>query len=192
MGSKGSKPAVIYQDREVKVEVESDESKQYKKLLKADNQLDKIKSEISGLAPLITNGYKAQCGSSETALIIRYEGLTDTRVIADNISKLFPNHPCKAVLVETATAMFDTVNSTKEIRDAVKWEKTVLKKRIDDKVYGFELQYKVRYLDELKGRVPGFKTKETLLLVAYKSAHYVMDERPEDYPSQDQLDAITM
>lgn len=192
MGSKGSKPAVIYQDREVKVEVESDESKQYKKLLKADNQLDKIKSEISGLAPLITNGYKAQCGSSETALIIRYEGLTDTRVIADNISKLFPNHPCKAVLVETATAMFDTVNSTKEIRDAVKWEKTVLKKRIDDKVYGFELQYKVRYLDELKGRMPGFKTNETLLLVAYKSAHYVMDERPEDYPSQDQLDAITM
>ena len=192
MGSGESKPAVVYQDREVKVEVESEESKEYKKLLKADNQLNKIKSEISGLAPLITSGYKTQCGFSETALIVRYEGLTDIGVIADNISQLFPKHPCKAVLVETATAMFDTVNSTKEIRDAVKWEKTVLKKRIDDKVFGFELQYKVRYLDELKGRIPGFKTNETLLLVAYKSAYYVMDERPEDYPSQDQLDAITM
>lgn len=69
--------------------------------------------------------------------------------------------------------------------------KDVVYKTVKDKVYGIELQYKVRFLDQLKG-VYGFRSNETTLLVAYKSAVYVMDAKPEDFPDEDELAALTM
>lgn len=186
-----TKTEIRYVDREVKVEVESEESKEYKKLLQVEKQLEKIQQEISCLDPVITAGIKVNCGSTEAALIVRYGGEIRKEVIAANIEELFPDHPCKEALVKTAATMLKTIKSTKEIRDILKWEKTVVHKTVKDKVYGIELQYKVRFLDQLKG-VYGFRSNETTLLVAYKSAVYVMDAKPEDFPDEDKLAALTM
>ena len=72
MGGSLSKSEIVYKDREVpvKVEVESEQSKEYKKLLQADKQLEKIQQEISGLKPVITEGYRSHCGSSEAAVVV--------------------------------------------------------------------------------------------------------------------------
>ena len=194
MGGSLSKSLIVYKDCEVpvKVEVESEQSKEYKKLLQADKQLEKIQQEISGLKPVITGGYRSQCGSSEAAVVVRYDGDINKGVIASNIEELFPDNPCKDELIKTATSILRTVKTTKEIRDVLKWEKAVVRKKINQKVYGMELQYKIRFLDELKGMVPGFRSNETTLLVAYKSALYVMDEDPEDFPDAEELAAIKM
>uniref|UniRef100_A0A1X7U7C8 Uncharacterized protein n=1 Tax=Amphimedon queenslandica TaxID=400682 RepID=A0A1X7U7C8_AMPQE len=193
MGGSQSKVEVVYKPHvvPVKVEVESEQSKKYRKLLQADKQLEKIQQEIACLDPVIT-GYRSQCGSSEAAVIVQYEGDIDKDTIASNIEVLFPNNPCKNELIETATSMLMTIKTTDEIRDVLKWEKRTLYKTVEGKVFGFELQYKIKYFDELKGRVYGFRSNETTLLVAYKSALYVMDEDPEDFPDSEQLKAIKM
>lgn len=193
MGGLLSTVEVVYRNREVRmVEVESEESKEYRKLLQADKQLEKIQQEIACLDPVITEGYRSQCGSNEAAVVVRYAGDIDRGIIAFNIEELFPDNPCKDALIKTATSMLRTVKTTKEIRDVLKWEKRTMYKTEKGKVFGFELQYKIRYLDELKGKVYGFRSNEITLLVAYKSALYVMDKDPEDFPDADELAAIKM
>uniref|UniRef100_A0A1X7V6T1 Uncharacterized protein n=1 Tax=Amphimedon queenslandica TaxID=400682 RepID=A0A1X7V6T1_AMPQE len=187
-----SSTEIVYRDREIKVEVESEQSKQYRKMLQVDNQLEKIREEVSCLNPVITEGIKSGIKSNDSAVIVRHDGSTDRDAIVQNVEKFFPSNPCKNELVKSATNLLELINATRGVHDLLKWEKLVVYKKVKGNVYGFELQYKVRFLDELKGKVPGFRSNETTLLVAFKSALYLMDEDPHDFPDAEEVEAIQM
>uniref|UniRef100_A0A1X7V5I2 Uncharacterized protein n=1 Tax=Amphimedon queenslandica TaxID=400682 RepID=A0A1X7V5I2_AMPQE len=76
------------------------------------------------LEPLITTGAKAQFKSTESAVIVRYDGSTNNRdAIIENIEKLFLDNPCKEELLKTATNILQAVKNAKQVRDLNKWEK---------------------------------------------------------------------
>ena len=84
--------------------------------------------------------------------------------------------------------MIHAMASTKEMEELMRWQKRQVIKTVGDKIYGMELQYKVRLLDSSTRR--GYdvrKTKETTLLIAYKSIVHIMEGDPRDHPTHDEL-----
>ena len=153
-----------------------------------EKQLQQLKQEILPLQPVITEGVKSRSSEDQDALVIKYSDLADKTKIVENIEKLFPDHPAKDFIVDTATAMIHAMASTKEMEELMRWQKRQVIKTVGDKIYGMELQYKVRLLDSSIRR--GFdvrKTKETTLMIAYKSIVHVMEGDPRDHPTHDEL-----
>ena len=153
-----------------------------------EEQLQQLKREILPLQPVITEGVKSTSSEEQDALVIKYGDLEDKTKIIQNIEKLFPDHPAKDFIVDTATAMIHAMASTKEMEELMRWQKRQVIKTVGDKIYGMELQYKVRLLDSSTRR--GYdvrKTKETTLLIAYKSIVHIMEGDPRDHPTHDEL-----
>ena len=152
-------------------------------------QLEKLKQEIIPLTPIITENVISKSCDDQDALVIRYGDLADKTKIVANIENLFPNHPGKKFIVDTASAMIQAMASTKEMEELMRWQKRQVIKTVGDKIYGMELQYKVQLLNSTRGMVR--TTKETTLLIAYKSIVHVMAGNPQDHPTDDELKQLT-
>ena len=72
--------------------------------------------------------------------------------------------------------------SSEEKKEILRMHKKKMVKRVGEKVYKIEAHYKVKILEETKGSMPGFKSKDTVVLIAYKCISHVMDLQPEDCP----------
>lgn len=177
------------ESKTVTIEVESEESKRHRELMKLDKQLDELKTEVHALEPIIQKDVKKTFSEEADALVIKYDDLFDKGVIIQNIDQLFPNFPLKEFLVDTAQAMIHTMASTKEMSELLRWQKRKVIKTVNGRVYGMEAQYKVKLLDESKGYV---KTHtKTTLLIAYKCVSHVMDIATADCPTDDDLKSLT-
>ena len=64
-------------------------------------------------------------------------------------------------------------------------------KRANDKVYGIEAHYKVKILEETQGNFVTGKSKDTVVLIAYKCMSHVMDLKPENFPDTEEFKQIT-
>ncbi|CAF1296800.1 unnamed protein product [Rotaria sp. Silwood1] len=183
MGSSSSKP------QEIVKYIESDESKKMKALYQLENQLKELQDEVSKEKQLILNDIEETVIDENNVLILRYSNLQNMDEIQQNVRQIFGNVPLLNVLVDTATQLVSTMNNTKELTELMKWQQKTIKKRIDNKVYGMEIHYKLKVLDETTGRI--LQGRNTMLLIAYKCKAYVLKTPLESVPDDVELKKIT-
>ena len=185
MGGGSSKVEV----KEVVKYVESDESKRAATLARLDHQLEDLKKEVTLVPPIINDNVKSTVSKLEDATLLRYNQLQDMTKIEENIKQVFKGFPVMQVIVDAASNMIAAMNATEELTEILRWQQRKLVKRVGDKVYGLEVHYKVKILEETKGWI-GNKKKETVVLVAYKAIAHTMDLCPEDYPDDEELNML--
>ena len=198
MGSSESKPAATPVVRtEIKTEIkevikyiESDESKRAALLAKLDNQLDVLKKEVSTVEQIIKENVRAEICKIEDAAILRYSQLSEMSSIKKDLELVFKGFPVMSVIVDAASNMVAALNSSQELTEILRWQQQTRKKRVGDKVYGIELHYKVKILEETKGWQLMGKKKDTVVLVAYKAIASVLDLDPEHFPDDDEFAAL--
>lgn len=179
MGGSSSKEVVVY--------IESDESKRIRLLGKLDKQLESLKQEVVSVKPSIKDNVLETISSEEDALLLRYSQLQDTKEIEKNIREIFVDFPALDFLIETATKMISAVNMTEELTEILRWHERREIKRYGQRVYGLELHYKVKILEEDRGRIRSHK--ETVVLIAYKCLAHVMNLDPNEYPDNEEMTA---
>lgn len=183
MGSSSSKEVVRY--------VESDESKRMRLLSQLDKQLEELKQEVTSVEPAIKTNVRETVRLEQDALLMRYSQLQDKDRVVYDIRNIFAGFPLLEFLVETATKLVTTMTSSEELKEILRWQERKMVKRIDNKVYGIEAHYKVKILEESKGSVPGFKSSDTVVLIAYKCIAHAMDLDPQDIPDDEEHQQIT-
>ena len=185
MGGGSSKVEV----KEVVKYVESDESKRAAILAKLSHQLEDLRKEVTLVEPTIKDNIKSTVSELKDATLLRYSQLQDMSKIEEDIKQVFKGFPVMQVIVDAASNMIAAMNATEELTEILRWQERKLVKRIGNNVYGMEVHYKVKILEETKGWV-GARKKETVVLVAYKALAHSMDLRPEDYPDDDELQRL--
>ena len=108
-----------------------------------------------------------------------------------DIQRIFGGFPLLAFLVDTASKLVSTMTSSQELKEILRWHERIKVHRFKDKVYGTEIHYKVKVLEETKGTVPGFKSKDTVVLIAYKCIAHVMDLNPAEFPDDKEHKQLT-
>ena len=186
MGSGSSKTVEV---KEIVKYVESDESKRAAILAKLNHQLEDLKKEVTLVPQIINDNVKTTVSKMEDATLLRYSQLQDMSKIEENIKQVFKGFPILDVIVDAASNMVAAMNATEELTEILRWQQRVLVKRVGDKVYGLEVHYKVKILEETKGWV-GSKRRETVVLVAYKAIAHAMDLNPADYPDDEELPQV--
>lgn len=79
--------------------------------------------------------------------------------------------------------------SSEELQEILRWQERKMVKRVGDKVYGIEAHYKVKVLEETKGTV--FRSRDTVVLIAYKCIAHAMDLNPADFPDDEEHKQLT-
>ena len=191
MGQSESKVTSKESVREVVKYVESDESKRIRLIGQLEKQLDELKSEVTSVEPSIKENVKSTVFQDQDALLLRYSQLTDKEMVVKHIKKVFGKFPLLDFLVETLSVLVSIMVSSEEMEEMLRWHEKTMVKRVHDRVYGIEAHYKVKILEETKGNTPGVKSKDTVVLIAYKCFSHVMDLQPEDFPDTKAYEQIT-
>lgn len=171
-------------------EVESDESKRIRLLGQLDNQLKELKAEVTSVQPSIKENVRETIFLEQNALMIRYSELKNKQKIVEHVKQMFGNFPLLEFLVDTATTLVSVMASSEEMKELLRWHDKKLVKRVGNKVYGIEAHYKVKVLEETKGNMVTGKSKDTVVLIAYKCLSHTMDLDPEDFPDDKELENI--
>ena len=182
MGNKSSSKEA---PKEIVKYVESDESKRMRLLSKLERQLEELKEEVTTVQPAISRNVRHTVCQEQDALLMRYSQLTDREQIIRDIQSIFGDFPLLGFLVETATKLVTTMTSSEELQEILRWQERIMVKRVGDKVYGIEAHYKVKVLEESKGTVFG-RSKDTVVLIAYKCIAHAMDLNPAEFPDDEE------
>ena len=78
------------------------------------------------------------------------------------------------------------MTSSQELQEIFRWQERKMVKRVGDKVYEIEAHYKVKVLKEITGR-----SKDTVVLIAFKCIAHVMDLNPAEFPDAEELKQLT-
>ena len=195
MGNKESQQKVVYKEvvKEVVKEVESDESKRVSLIATLNDQLDALKEEVKTIEPIITENVKSQVQKIEDAVLLRYTQLQDRNTILNDLEMVFKGFPVMKVVIDAATNMIAAMTSSPDMKEIMRWQQQKLVKRVGNKVYGLEIHYKVKVLEEANKGWNPLKSdkKDAIIMVAYKAIASVMDLNPQDYPDEDELAALT-
>lgn len=189
MGSSSSKPTEVV--KEVVRYVESDESKRRRLLDQLEKQLEELKQEVTTVQPAINSNVLHTVCQEQDALLMRYSQLTDKEQVIRDIQSIFGGFPLLGFLVETASKLISTMASSDDLKEILRWQERTMVKRVGDKVFGIEAHYKVKVLEESKGVVPGFKSKDTVVLIAYKCCAHAMDLDPKEFPDDEEHKKLT-
>ena len=188
MGGESSTPKEVVRT----VYVESDESKRAKVLSKLENQLEQLKKEVASVEPSIKQDVKQTVSLEQDALLMRYSQLKDKAKIEEDVRNMFGNFPMLNFIVDTASRMVAAMTSSEEMTEILRWHERKIVKRIGNQVYGLEVHYKVKLLEETKEAYMGLKSsRETVVLIAYKCLAHTMDLNPEEYPDDETFKQIT-
>ena len=168
-------------------EVESEESKQIREL---NNQLEELKKDVINVQPAIREHVKETIRVEQNALLMRYSELTNKQQIVEHVKQILGDFPLLEFLVDTAKTLVSVIASSEEMKELFCWHEKKLVKRVNSKVYGIEAHYKVKVLEEIKGyRLTG-KSRDSVVLIAYKCLSHTMDLDPEDFPDDKELEKI--
>ena len=176
--------------KEVVIQVESDESKRIRLLGKLDNQLKELQAEVTSVEPSIKENVKETIHLEQDALLMRYSELSNKQLIVEHVKQIFGDFPLLEFLVDTSTTLVSVMASSEEMKELLRWHEKKLVKRVGNKVYGIEAHYKVKVLEETKGNMVTGKSKDTVVLIAYKCLSHTMDLDPEDFPDDKELEKI--
>ena len=185
MGSSSSKQT----PKEIVKYVESDESKRMRLLGQLENQLEQLKQEVITVEPVFSSNVRHTVCQEQDALLMRYSQLKDKEQVVRDIQAVFGGFPLLGFLVDTAVKLVSTMTSSEELQEVLRWHERKMVKRIGDKVYAMEAHYKVKVLEETKGTV--FKSKDTVVLIAYKCIAHVMDLDPAEFPDAEEHKKLT-
>ena len=188
MGSSSSKPQT---PKEVVKFIESDESKRIRLLGQLKNQLEELKQEVITVEPVFSTNVRYTVCQEQNALLMRYSQLTDREQVVRDIEGIFSGFPLLGFLVETATKLVSTMASSQELQEILSWQERKMVKRVGEKVYGIEAHYKVKLLEETKGNMLTGRSKDTVVLIAYKCIAHVMDLNPAEFPDDEELKQLT-
>ena len=122
---------------------------------------------------------------------MRFIELTDEKEMVRHIQSIFGDFPLLEFLVETVTKLVNITTSSQDLQEILRWHERKKVTRGGDKVSGIEAHYKVKVLKKTKGNVPLFKSKDTVVLLAYKCIVYVMDLNPAEFPDAEELKQLT-
>lgn len=175
--------------KEIVKYIESDESKRMRLLGELERQLEELKQEVITVEPTINSNVRETVRQEQEALLMRYSQLTDKEQVVRDIRGIFSGFPILEFLVETASKLVSTMASSQDLQEILRWQERKMVKRIGDKVYGIEAHYKVKVLEETKGTV--FKSKDTVVLIAYKCIAHVMDLNPAEFPDDEEHKKLT-
>ena len=194
MGSSSSKPqgSSLFKrqtPKEIVKYIESDESKRIRLLGQLEKQLEQLKQEVITVEPTINSNVRETVRQEQEALLMRYSQLTDKEQVVRDIRGIFSGFPILEFLVETASKLVSTMASSQDLQEILRWQERKMVKRVGNKVYGIEAHYKVKVLEETKGTV--FKSKDTVVLIAYKCIAHVMDLNPEEFPDDEEHRQLT-
>lgn len=178
MGSSESKVTEIVDEHE------GDEIQKIKIPLELSNQLDQLKKEVDSVEPSIQDHVKETIFTVKDATIIRYKDLSEREKIVDHVSQMFGKFPLAEFLIDTTTTLVSIMSSSEEMKERLCWYERKMVKCVGRKVYGVEVYYKIKMLDETKGLLS--KTKDTVVLIAYKCLNHAMNLDPADYPNDDE------
>lgn len=185
MGSSSSKET----PKEIVKYVESDESKRIRLLGRLENQLEELKKEVTTVEPAISSNVRCTVCQDQDALLMRYSQLTNKEQVLSDIEEIFSGFPLLGFLVDTATKLVSTMASSQQLQEILRWQERKKVKRVGDKVYGIEAHYKVKVLEETTGKV--FKSRDTVVLIAYKCIVHAMDLDPADFPDDEEHKQLT-
>ena len=187
MGGESSKPETIVET----VYAESDESKRERVLSKFKNQLEQMKKEVSNVQLSFQKDVKNTVIRREDSLVMRYSQLKDKAKVEQNIKMIFGDTPLLGMIVDAASRMVEALNTTEEMTQILRWHEETQVKQIGDEIYGLEVHYTVKLLEETKTTYMGLRSsKETVVLIAYKCLAHIMELNPEEYPDEDTLKQI--
>ena len=178
------------ESKEVVVEVESDESKRIRLLGKLENQLQELKAEVTNVQPAIKEHVRETIHLEQDALLMRYSELSNKQLIVEHVKQIFGDFPLLEFLVDTSTTLVSVMASSEEMKELLRWHEKKLVKRVGNKVYGIEAHYKIKVLEEIKGNRLTGKSKDTVVLIAYKCMSHAMNLDPRDFPDDKELEKI--
>ena len=187
MGSSSSKQT----PKEIVRYVESDESKRIRLIGQLEKQLEELKQEVITVESVFSSNVRHTVCQEQDALLMRYSQLTDREQVLRDIQGIFSGFPLLAFLVDTASKLVSTMTSSQELTEILRWQERKMVKRVGNKVYGIEAHYKVKVLEETKGSVRWFKSKDTVVLIAYKCIAHVMDLNPAEFPDDEEHKQLT-
>lgn len=183
MGSTDSKV------RDIVDEHEGDEIQKIKIRGELSNQLDQLKKEVDSVEPSIQDHVKETIFTVKDATIIRYKDLSERKKIVDHVSQMFGKFPLAEFLIDTTTTLVSIMSSSEEMKELLRWQERKMVKRVGNKVFGVEVHYKIKMLDETKGLFS--TTKDTVVLIAYKCLNHAMDLKAADYPNDEEYKQLT-
>lgn len=185
MGSSSSKET----PEDMVIYVESDESKRIRLLGRLENQLEELKQEVVTVEPAISSNVRSTVFQEQDALLMRYSQLTDKEQVIRDVKTIFGGFPILEFLVDTATKLVSTMASSEDLKEILRWQERKMVKRVGDQVFGLEAHYKVKVLEETKGTF--IKSKDTVVLIAYKCIAHAMDLNPAEFPDEEMYKKLT-
>ena len=180
MGSSESKV------EEIADEQECDEIQKIKIRGELNTQLDQLKEEVDSVEPSIQDHVQETIFTVKDATLIRYKDLAERKKIVEHVSQMFGKFPLAEFLIDTTATLVNVMSSSEEMKELLRWHERKMVKSIGNKVFGVEVHYKIKLLDETTGIRYVSKTKDTVVLIAYKCLNHVMDLNPADYPNDEE------
>lgn len=184
MGSSESKVKEI-------VDKVSDDVQRTKLREELNSQLDELREEVNLVEPSIQDNVKQTIFVMKDATLIRYKDLAERKKIVEHVREMFGKYPLAEFLIDTTATLVNVMSSTEEMKELFRWHERKMVKRVGNKVFGVEVHYKIKMLDETKGLIPGLKTKDTVVLIAFKCLNHAMDLNAADYPNDEEYKHLT-
>lgn len=187
MGGKQSQEIVVR-------EVESDQSLESRLRGSLESQLKDMKEDVVQVAPVIEKNIIHTITEINDAVVLRYSQLDDYSKISANIQLILGNDSMPQVtefLVETAKKMIAAMNSTDEMKEAMRWQMRKQLVKVGDKVIGMEAHYRVKLLEEKTKHYVSKDSKNTVVMIGYKILIHSLQGSTEALLSTDELKGLT-
>lgn len=152
-----------------------------------DSCLKDMKEDILKAAPLINENVHATLYEISDAIVLRYHQTLDMLKISQNLKEILGNSTTPQVtelLVEGATAMISAMHLTREMKEIVRWQRRKQVMNIDGKVLGMETHYQIKILEQQSKHS---SSKDTVILLCYKTLIHLLQEKPEFHFTSTQL-----
>lgn len=149
-----------------------------------DGQLEGLRKEIQNRPQAITKGVAATISTLNDAVIMRYSQLQDTRVIEENVEKIFQKFPGREHVIVATREMIANMMSTKS-KTLQGWQHRKKFKKHKGKSIGIEIHFKTEMFEDFTSRR---SNRDTVVLIAYKCLAHMMDPKVNHgYLEVDQL-----
>ena len=153
-------------------------------LTNLDSRLEGLRKEIQNRPKAIEKGVATTISTLDDAVIMRYSQLQDTRVIEENVEKIFQKFPGREQVVIATHEMIANMMSTKS-KTLQGWQHRKKFKNHKGKTIGIEIHFKTEMFEEID---PHRSNRDTVVLIAYKCLAHMMDPKVNHgYLDVDQL-----
>ena len=157
-----------------------------------EREFQKFKQEVMQIKPAIRTNVRDTVFHIENAVSMRYSQLRDKENVIESVSRIFGGLPGLGFfVVKTASRLERTLTSLRQIHSMIQWYMCKKFVRQGNHVYGMELQYKFKILEE---ETTDFfhQSSDAVMLVAFNYMVHIMDYDPENFPDDQELGKLPL